>query len=43
MSRLSTIVRRLVSSILTTPRASTDPDTMALRDWADLPAHHPLS
>jgi hypothetical protein len=43
MSKLATLVRRLVSSLLTAPRASTDPETMALRDWADLPAHHPLS
>lgn len=43
MSSLATLVRRLVAAAFTAPRIPTDPETMTLRDWADLPAYHPLS
>ena len=43
MSSLLKTVRRLASALFTTPAIPTDPDTMSLHDWADLPAHHPLS
>ena len=43
MSNIALQVRRLVARLFTAPRLPADPDTMALRDWADLPAYHPLS
>lgn len=43
MSSLTTRVYRLVASLFTAPPIPADPETMTLRDWADLPAHHPLS
>ncbi len=43
MSKLTTRVRHLVASLFITRRIPADPETMSLRDWADLPAHHPLS
>lgn len=42
MSSLAHLVRRLAAALFTTPAIPTDPDTMSLHDWADLPAHHPL-
>lgn len=41
MSNAITLVRRLVASLFTVPSLPTDPDTMSLHDWADLPVHHP--
>jgi hypothetical protein len=43
MSSITTRVRRLVASLFSAPRIPADPETMTLRDWADLPPHHPLS
>ena len=43
MSSLIKTVNRLVAALFTTPRIPTDPDTMSLHDWADLPAYHPVS
>lgn len=42
MSNLLQRVRRLVARLFTVQPGQTDPDTMPLRDWADLPAYHPL-
>ena len=43
MSSLINIVHRLAAALFTAPAILTDPDTMSLHDWADLPAHHPVS
>lgn len=43
MSTLSKFVRRLVARTSPTPRPSRDMDNLSLRDWADLPVHHPIS
>ena len=42
MSSLVNLLRRLAAAVFTPPRAVADPETMPLRDWADLPVHHPL-
>tara|TARA_R110002020_G_scaffold424468_1_gene633720 strand:+ start:5415 stop:5540 length:126 start_codon:yes stop_codon:yes gene_type:complete len=36
-------MRRLIARTSPTSRALRHPDTLSLRDWADLPAHHPHS
>lgn len=41
MSKLSTIFSRLVAALFSTQRVPPEPETMSLRDWADLPPHHP--
>lgn len=41
MSNLISLLGRLVASLFSTPCKPLDPDDMALRDWADLPPHHP--
>ncbi len=40
---MSSFVRRFARLFTTpaSPRQRPDPDTMPLRDWADLPVHHP--
>ncbi|WP_240231582.1 hypothetical protein [Devosia lacusdianchii] len=43
MSSILTILSRLLAVFAPADRAPTDPDTLSLRDWADLPVHHPLS
>ena len=43
MSSLLNLVHRLVAALFATPRIPTDPETMSLHDWADLPAYHPVS
>ena len=43
MSILLRFVRRLMARLQPHETADVDPDMMPLRDWADLPAHHPLS
>ena len=43
MSSLIKIVHRLVAALFTAPSTPTNPDTMSLHDWADLPAYHPVS
>jgi hypothetical protein len=40
MSNIVHFVRRLWAA-LTLPNEPVDPETMPLRDWADLPRHHP--
>lgn len=42
MSSLLALLRQLAKAVFMTPRAVADPETMPLRDWADLPVHHPL-
>lgn len=42
MSIIARLVRRLATPVVTRDRVATNPDTMSLRDWADLPPHHPL-
>lgn len=41
MSTVITLLGRLFAALLTAEAASVEPDSMSLRDWADLPAHHP--
>lgn len=41
MSSLFQIFARLVAGLFQGERGGTDPDTMSLHDWADLPVHHP--
>ena len=43
MSSLSQLMRRLVARTSPTTRLQRDVDQLSLRDWADLPAHHPQS
>ena len=43
MSSLKSLLGRLVASLLSPGRASSEPESMSLHDWADLPAHHPAS
>jgi len=43
MSTLTKFVRRLVARTSPTPRSNRDMDNLSLRDWADLPVHHPRS
>ena len=43
MSSVTHLVRRLVARAFTARRIPADPEAMNLRDWADLPAYHPLS
>ena len=43
MSSLIKTVHRLVAALFTAPSTPTNPDTMSLHDWADLPAYHPVS
>jgi len=43
MSTKRTLRRRLLAVFAPHGRTATDPDTMSLRDWADLPVHHPLT
>lgn len=42
---MSTMLERLarsLASLLTTRKALPDTDRMSLREWADLPIHHPI-
>lgn len=43
MSILFRIFGRLVAVLFSSERVAREPETMDLRDWADLPAHHPDS
>ncbi|WP_332686943.1 hypothetical protein [Devosia sp.] len=43
MSILFARLTRLVAGLFAADRVPLDPDSMSLHDWADLPAHHPLS
>ncbi|MET3927167.1 hypothetical protein [Devosia sp. 2618] len=42
MSNLKVLVTRLFAGNARTKRVSRDPEAMSLREWADLPPHHPL-
>ena len=42
MSILKQLINRLVASVFSRDRIPLDPESLALRDWADLPAHHPV-
>jgi len=42
MSTLIQLLGRLFADLFSSDSISHDPDTMSLRDWADLPAHHPV-
>ncbi|SFB99542.1 hypothetical protein [Devosia psychrophila] len=42
MSNLIRILNRLVAALFSSERIQPDPENMCLRDWADLPAHHPV-
>ena len=42
MSNMLVLLRRLVTALFSSDAVATDPEVMPLRDWADLPAHHPL-
>ena len=42
MSNLVHTIMRRVSGLFAREPVPLDPDSMALRDWADLPPHHPL-
>lgn len=41
MSNVITLLSRLLSALFTAQPATTEPDELSLRDWADLPSHHP--
>lgn len=41
MSSLLQLIGRLFAALSAAAPAQPDPDSMSLRDWADLPAHHP--
>jgi hypothetical protein len=41
MSIISTWLRRLLGTRITARPSATNPDAMSLREWADLPPHHP--
>lgn len=41
MSRFMQRVARLFTNPASDPRRAPDPETMPLRDWADLPVYHP--
>jgi len=43
MSSLSQFMRRLVARTSPTTRLVRNVDHLSLRDWADLPPHHPQS
>lgn len=43
MSSLIGIISRLVAQLFRRERPTLGPEDMSLRDWADLPAHHPVS
>ena len=43
MSSLTKLVRRLVARTSPATRPARDMDMLSLRDWADLPVHHPHS
>jgi len=43
MSSLSQLMRRLVARTGPTTRFVRNVDHLSLRDWADLPPHHPQS
>ena len=43
MSNLITLLGRLFATLFAADPAPLDPDSLSLRDWADLPAHHPSS
>lgn len=43
MSSLAKFVRRLVARTSPTSRSDRELDNLSLRDWADLPVHHPQS
>ena len=43
MSSITHLMRRLVGRTVKAPRVAANPERMSLRDWADLPTHHPLS
>ena len=42
MSSLFNFLRRVLGNLLAQREQSTDLDGLSLRDWADLPPHHPL-
>ena len=42
MLTITRLVRRFVPRSATPRRPAGPVDTLSLRDWADLPAHHPL-
>ena len=42
MSNLIQNLGRLVASLFSSEPIQPDPENMCLRDWADLPAHHPV-
>ncbi len=41
MSRFMRRVARLFTTFASDPRCAPDPESMSLRDWADLPVYHP--
>lgn len=41
MSSAITLLSRLFAALFTADQATIEPDCMSLRDWADLPPHHP--
>ena len=41
MSTLLSQLGRLFAGLFASDTAPVDPEAMTLRDWADLPAHHP--
>ena len=41
MSNLTAILGRLFAGLFSSDRATLDPESLSLRQWADLPAHHP--
>lgn len=41
MSTLMQALGRLFAGLFSADPAPLDPEAMTLRDWADLPAHHP--
>ena len=43
MFSLAALLRRLVTGLAAPAATPPDPEAMCLRDWADLPIHHPPS
>lgn len=41
MSSLLQLIGRLVAALSAATPSAPDPESMSLRDWADLPSHHP--
>ncbi|MDB5615320.1 MAG: hypothetical protein JWQ22_2973 [Devosia sp.] len=42
MSNLIQVLGRLVATLFSRERIQPDPEHMCMRDWADLPSHHPV-